>query len=262
VSHPEALHLQAYFDGEVDAIAAADIERHLEECVDCRVLLDDLEQTRTALRQSLPYLHAPAELRSRVTRALDRESTPQIPKQHIWNRLRSRARPFWAGAISGGVAAAAAAMLAFVTWVPTLRSPLIDDVVSAHVRSLMSAHPIDVVSTDRHTVKPWFAGHTDVSPVVADFDARGYKLIGGRVDYLNHQRAAVVVYQHGAHVINVFSWAASQRTLPEGATVDGYHLIFWKAGDIQYCAVSDTAPGELLQLGRLLQERAVTEGRE
>ena len=85
--------------------------------------------------------------------------------------------------------------------------PLLDDLVADHTRSLLGSHLIDVVSTDRHTVKPWFAGRTDVSPVVADFADHGYRLVGGRADYLDHQRAAVVVYQHGAHVINVFSWA-------------------------------------------------------
>jgi len=122
------------------------------------------------------------------------------------------------------------------------------------VRSLMPTHLIDVVSTDKHTVKPWFAGHADVSPVVADFEPQGYRLVGGRVDYLDHQRSAVVVYQHGAHVINVFSWAANARGVPNNATRSGYHLAFWKAGDLEYCAVSDTAWDELLGLVRLLRE--------
>jgi anti-sigma factor RsiW len=84
--------------------------------------------------------------------------------------------------------------------------------------------------------------------------ATGYKLVGGRVDYLEHQRAAAVVYRHGAHVINVFSWATRQRFLPGKLTRNGYHFVFWKADDLQYCAVSDTGWDELLGLVRLLQE--------
>jgi anti-sigma factor RsiW len=95
---------------------------------------------------------------------------------------------------------------------------VVDEMLNAHVNSLLSTHLIDVVSTDKHTVKPWFSGHSDVSPLVADFEPQGYKLVGGRVDYLEHQRAAVVVYRHGAHVINVFSWAATQRSLPGKVT--------------------------------------------
>ena len=75
-------------------------------------------------------------------------------------------------------------------------------------------------------MKPWFAGHVDVSPAVYDFAAQGYRLVGGRADYFEHQRAAALVYQHGAHVINVFSWAG-EGTLPGDTTRNGYHLAFW-----------------------------------
>jgi anti-sigma factor RsiW len=150
--------------------------------------------------------------------------------------------------------AAIAAAFAFLLLVPRLTNPLLDQLVSAHVRSLMPSHLTDVVSTDKHTVKPWFAGHADVSPVVADFEPQGYRLVGGRVDYLDHQRSAVVVYQHGAHVINVFSWAGHDRVLPADVTRSGYHLAFWQAGDLTYCAVSDTGRDELLGLVRLLKE--------
>jgi anti-sigma factor RsiW len=184
-------------------------------------------------------------LRVQLARALDRESAARAPRRFL--------RPFWAGALGGACAAATAAVLVFLIWAPPLSGALVDDLVGAHLRSLMPDHLIDVVSTDRHTVKPWFAGHTDVSPVVEDFAAQGYRLVGARADYVDRQRAAVLVYQHGAHVINVFSWAGNQHGLPGHTTRNGYQLIFWKAGDLDYCAVSDTAPEELQGLVRLLQ---------
>jgi anti-sigma factor RsiW len=165
-----------------------------------------------------------------------------------------RTRPFWMGATSGLGMAAVAATLAFLLISPQLTTPVVDEVLDAHVNSLLSTHLIDVVSTDKHTVKPWLAGHTDVSPLVADFEPQGYKLIGGRVDYLEPQRAAVVVYRHGVHVINVFSWAATQQSLPGRLTRNGYHFVLWKTGDLQYCAVSDTGWDQLLGLVRLLQD--------
>ncbi|MDP9011839.1 MAG: anti-sigma factor [Pseudomonadota bacterium] len=250
----ESLRVQAYFDGELDALSATDIERHRETCAACRALLQDLEQVRTALRQDLTYESAPPALRTRVLRALDQEVATPIPRLSV-ERLRNwRPRPFWQGALSGMGGTALAAGMAFFLLAPALTNPILDDLVSAHVRSLMPDHLIDVVSTDKHTVKPWFAGHADVSPVVADFDRQGYRLIGGRADYFEHQRAAVVVYQHGSHVINVFSWAADQRGLPKNTTRNGYHLMFWKMGNLGYCAVSDTAWGELNGLVRLLQD--------
>jgi anti-sigma factor RsiW len=249
---PNSLRAQAYFDGEADAVTAADIERHMEHCDECRTLHWGLEQLRTVLRRDLPHTHIPPALRARVMRALDKES----PIDALQRRGRPswRTRPFWMGATSGGLGmAAVVATLAFLLLSPQLTTPVVDEVLNAHVNSLLSTHLIDVVSTNQHTVKPWFAGHTDVSPLVADFEPQGYKLVGGRVDYLEHQRAAVVVYRHGAHVINVFSWAATQRSLPGKLTRNGYHFVFWKAGDLQYCAVSDAGWDALLGLVQLLQ---------
>ena len=255
----ESLRVQAYFDGEVDALSAAEIERHVEHCGECRALLQDLEKVRAALREGVTYAAAPPALRTQILHSLDAEDAAQaspaartkqrpLPQSKVW-----RGRPFWTGAFSGIGGAALAATLAFFVVMPAV-NPLSNELVSAHVRSLMPSHLIDVVSTDRHTVKPWFAGHADVSPVVSDFESQGYRLVGGRADYIEHQRSAVVVYQHGAHVINVFTWAATGR-LPSNTTRSGYHLAFWQQGDIQYCAVSDTGWDELLGLVRLLREQ-------
>jgi anti-sigma factor RsiW len=251
----ESLRVQAYFDGEVDAICAAEIERHIEHCNECRALLQDLATVRMRLRRDVSYEGAPPKLRSQIMRTLDLEAAGVGNIAAPPPSFR-RTRIFWnaaAGALGG--AALAAAVVVFLI-IPRMDSPLSSEIVSAHVRSLMPAHLIDVVSTDKHTVKPWFAGHADVSPVVADFESQGYRLIGGRADYIDHQRSAVVVYQHGPHVINVFSWAGIGGHLPGNTTRSGYHLAFWSQGDIQYCAVSDTGWDELLGLVRLLREQA------
>jgi anti-sigma factor RsiW len=283
----ESLRVQAYFDAEVDAVSAAAIESHIEHCAECRALLQDLEQVRTVLRQDSAYARTPPALRAKIMHALDQEDLPESPaaKESTPSAIKGTPgaiegtpiargipvapgiprpkervspfrglRPYWLGALGGAGGTAIAATFAFLLLAPRLTNPLLDELVSAHVRSLMPTHLIDVVSTDKHTVKPWFAGHADVSPVVADFEPQGYRLIGGRADYLDHQRSAVVVYQHGAHVINVFSWAGNERTLPTSATRSGYHLAFWKAGDLEYCAVSDTGWDELGGLVRLLRD--------
>jgi anti-sigma factor RsiW len=257
----EHLRVQAYFDGELDALSAADIERHSEVCVECRALLDGMSHLRSALRQRLSYANASPALRARILDALDEEDAVESPRPSQVRRMGWWPQPFWQGAFSGIGGTAIAAGIAFFLLAPPLTNPVLEDLVSAHVRSLMPEHLIDVISTDKHTVKPWFAGHTDVSPVVADFDQQGYRLIGGRADYFEHQRAAVVVYQHGSHVINVFSWAAEQRGSPKNATRNGFHLAFWNAGNLEYCAVSDTAWDELLGLARLLQDLSARDAR-
>jgi anti-sigma factor RsiW len=126
----------------------------------------------------------------------------------------------------------------------------------------MPDHLIDVVSSDQHTVKPWFAGHADVSPPTPDFPQEDYRLIGGRADYIDGHRAAVVVYRHGAHVINVFAWAERDGALPQMVTRNGYHMAFWRSGDIVFCAMSDTGEDELTRLVALLKDASSRENRE
>jgi anti-sigma factor RsiW len=274
----ESLRVQAYFDGELDAIAAAEMERHAEHCVECRALLQDLAQVRTELQRDLAYEAAGPLLRSRIMNALDEEcaneqarageqvhandevhANEQLrPRHHIVARGR-RAGTFWWGALSGMGGTALAASLVFFLLIPSLTSPLLDNLVSAHLRSLMPGHLIEVVSTDKHTVKPWFAGRADVSPAVADFASQGYALLGGRTEYLAGQRAAVMVYQHGAHTINVFSWAVDHGGVPRDSTRNGYHLAFFRSGNLEYCAISDTGWDELHGLVRLLRELSARE---
>lgn len=160
----------------------------------------------------------------------------------------------------GHPSAATAAMVAWFLMLPPNSAALVDNLVSAHVHSLLPDQLVSVISTDRHTVKPWFAGHADVSPAVADFEAQGYKLIGGRSETIDGQRAAVVVYRHGPHTISVFSWASDGRTSAKDTTRNGYHLAFWEVGNLEYCAVSDTGWNELESLATLL--RTLTLGEE
>jgi anti-sigma factor RsiW len=242
----EALRLQAYFDGELDAGAVLEVERHLEGCADCALLLADLEAARKLIRQNAPYHRADGGLRKAVTKSLDREEGVRRPA--------FASRRFLSGAASGAGAMALAALAVFFFYAPQA-DPLAGDLMNAHLRSLMSDHLIDVASSDRHTVKPWFAGHTDVSPPAADFAQQGYRLIGGRADYVDGHRAAVVVYRHGLHVINVFAWASGAGKLPDEATRKGYHIVCWRSADLDYCAVSDTGMDELLDLVRLIKQQ-------
>src|SRR5271168_4430678 len=169
---------------------------------------------------------------------------------------------FLRGALSGGGVTALAAALAFFLFLPAAPNLLVDDLTNAHLRSLMSDHLIDVVSSDRHTVKPWFAGHTDVSPPAVDFAKDGFALIGGRADYFDGHRAAVVVYRHGKHIINVFAWADDDERLPSSAMRNGYHLLFWKSGNIAFCVVSDAGIDELTTMTRLIQNAGAPVSRE
>jgi anti-sigma factor RsiW len=252
-----AQELEAYLDGELDAAGAAAVERHLETCDDCRKARAQIGALRSALREKATYHRADAQLRAHIRSSLDKES----PRVSVLRRFPN-ARAAWAGAAGGATATALAASLAFLLLMPAAGDPLITDITNAHLRSLASEHLIDVVSTDRHTVKPWLAAHADLSPPVADFSRQGFKLIGGRVDFLEGVRAAVTVYRHGAHIVNVFAWANYGEPLPEFATRNGYHIVFWRSGNLTFCAISDTAVDDILELSRLLKGLSQTDARE
>jgi mycothiol system anti-sigma-R factor len=248
----ELKQVQEYFDGELDPASAARVEQHLETCTECQRQLQELEQVRGLLRGPAARVGIPAALRGRIVDALDREPAVRSPRRRA--AAAARSRPFWFGVFSGISGSAVAAALGFLFLIPMINNPLPDELVSDHTHSLQSSHLIDVVSTDQHTVKPWFAGRTDVSPEVADFVHQGYRLLGGRVEVLDRRRAAVLVYQHGAHFINVYAWAVRAGGVPQNTLRKGYRMVFWKEGDLGYCAISDAGWTELKDLASLIQD--------
>jgi anti-sigma factor RsiW len=146
------------------------------------------------------------------------------------------------------VALAASALLA--TMLLQQRPQEADEVVAAHVRSLLADHLNDVVSTSHHTVKPWFAGKIDFSPPVPDLTSLGFELVGGRLDYLDHQQVAAIVYRKHGHVINVLASLPGRdiANIPHTTHVQGYSVRAWRQSGLNLVAVSDIDPSELANL--------------
>ncbi|MDR3527243.1 MAG: zf-HC2 domain-containing protein [Rhizomicrobium sp.] len=235
------LEVQAWLDDEMDAVSGAALERHIAGCEDCARLRSDIEALRAALHQA-PYHRASQSLRRGLTNALARESGGRRPLG------------FWTGAATGMGATAMAACLALFLLLPSAQDEIAHDVVTAHLRSLAGNHLVDVVSSDHHTVKPWFDGRADLAPATADFDKQGFKLVGGRVDYVHGSRTAVLVYRHGAHVVNVFAWKNDGAARAGLRQKNGYTLLSWASGDLFYCAISDTATQDLQSLAHLIKQ--------
>jgi anti-sigma factor RsiW len=233
----EALRTQAYLDGELDGTAAHEAERHIESCADCRKLSTEVAQLSDALRRDATLHRAPAGLRARIGVRIDAEDSRRAAP---FGR-----RSFWLGAVSGAGLSALAAGLAMTLLLPPSAATLAQAIADDHTRALAGGRMIEIASSNHHVVKPWFAGRVDVSPPAADFGAQGFALAGGRVDDVAGSRAAVVVYRHGRHLIDLFVWPDRGSVLPGNATRHGYHVLFWKSGDLDFAAVSDTQRSEL-----------------
>ncbi|MGH7111588.1 MAG: anti-sigma factor family protein, partial [Stellaceae bacterium] len=152
---------------------------------------------------------------------------------------------WWREVLSGAVGAALAASILLALW-PAGQTSLLDAVVDDHVRALQPGHLVDVPSSNRHTVKPWFAGRLDFSPAVKDLTTQGYPLLGGRLDYLGGHPVAALAYAHGGHRIDLFVWPqAGGDTAPQTAERHGYNLVHWRQGQMALWAVSDIEPALL-----------------
>ena len=234
--------LDAYLDGELAAVDARELEAHLVQCADCARFRDGRVALRAAIETRVPALRAPGALRDRVRAALRATAEPRT------------SRPTWrALALAASLAAVALGSWRLALW-RAAGDTLTDEVLTSHVRSLMPGHVTDVLSSDQHTVKPWFNGRLDFSPPVYDFAGRGYPLLGGRLDYLNGRTVAVLVYGRRQHVINVFLWPAARGSTagPAAATRQGYHLRHWTATGYAYWVVSDLGVPELTDFTGLL----------
>jgi anti-sigma factor RsiW len=250
MSCQRALEIEAYMDGELDATSSLAIEQHLESCAECRGVRDGIVEMRKALKEDARYYRPAAAFTARIRESVSREDRKTRP------RFRWGTRPFWTGAFGGAAATALAASLALFVMLPTAQDQMAGDVTSAHLRSLLDNHLIDVASSNHHVVKPWFAGRADISPPVADYAAQGFVLVGGRLDYVDGKRAAVLVYRHGAHVANIFVWKDDGSVGSGEKTVDGYHVLSWRKDGLFYSAVSDMAVEELQTLSDLIRKNA------
>jgi anti-sigma factor RsiW len=243
------LLLQADVDGELQPADSARVSAHLEQCPSCAVVQTDLIALSDRLRRTAPRYAASDRLRAAVHASIQSAQPATTP-------ARARNKPFFATVTSFGGGFALAACLALFLLLPRSGS-LPDSVVAAHIRALQPGHLTDVISTDQHTVKPWFDGKLPFAPPVKNLAAQGYPLIGGRMDYLGGQTAAALVYQGGKHLIDLFAWptAESIDRDPSTGARDGYNFVRWRQDGMAFWAVSDLAPDELSAFVKKWQEQ-------
>lgn len=253
-------------DGELPAPERTAVNIEAADCPDCRRYRDELLALRRQLRQARAT--PSAALADRLRLRLDYEAAemaaaparaPAPAPARRALQLLDRARPHLRAYGLQAAALLAACILSIAAtlwWVGQSGGPRPDqahDVLAAHVRSLLQDNSVQVASLDTHTVKPWFAGRLDYTPVVKDLAADGFKLEGGRLDYVDGRRVAALVYLRRLHRISLFIWPAEgPETAPQRAKIDGYNLISWRKAGMRFWAISDLDETELGILPNLL----------
>jgi anti-sigma factor RsiW len=243
--------VHAYLDGELDLMRSMEVEEHLHGCEECSREADNVRTLRAGIANGALYHQAPAELEERVRgliepkRRADGERDIRLPRLG-WGLM---------------VAAAAVALVAILLkeilpLAPSSRDITSQEIVADHVRSLMANHLTDVVSSNQHTVKPWFDGKLDFAPAVADFSNQGFSLVGGRLDYLDNHPVAAVVYKRREHVINLFVWPMPHQddSSPVAETRGGFHLVHWTSAGMAYWAVSSVSTAELERFVQMVRD--------
>ncbi|MDR3709392.1 MAG: anti-sigma factor [Capsulimonadaceae bacterium] len=238
--------IHGYMDGELDPLTNQSVERHIEGCTSCARDLANFRELRSGLRLPGVYLHAPAEMERRVLSQIPHSAVSNANRALNWRSL---------------LAFASACVVLLSVWVVGSRqhNPNPDDaaateVVASHVRSLMADHLVDVRSSDKHTVKPWFAGKLDYSPPVQLLAGTEFPLAGGRLDYLDGQPVAALVYRHKKHTINLFVWPQmSANPRFETSAIRGYNLVHWSDHGMTHWATSDMTARDLLDFAHLIR---------
>jgi anti-sigma factor RsiW len=245
--------LHALLDGELDAGHAREVESHLEICPRCAAQLHAFRELQRAMPAAQLRFTAPTNLRRRIEAGL-----PSPPA-----RKSSRRSVLKGFAMGSAFSAAVAATLVVAVIRTDHDQRALGDALSAHLRSLQGEHLTDVQTSDQHTVKPWFNGKLDLAPPVVDLTTQGFRLIGGRLDYIDGRAVAAIVYRRRTHVINLFiaQGEGSERSGAKLEKVQGFNIRRWNAHGLEFWAVSDIDADELQEFGAKFEAALPSVGR-
>ena len=228
------LLLNLYLDGELDSLSARQLEEKLAADPVAASELADLKVLRQALRADIADDLPPAALRNRIAAM----AKPPRLTERTWS-WRALAASMLVGALIAG-----SGTFGLLTYRPG--ESVTDEVVASHIRALMAPQPTDVLSSDRHTVKPWFDGKLTFAPEVVDLADKGFPLVGGRVDIVDFQPVPTLVYKLGKHLLSLTAIPSNRGSAGEHETdARGFHTISWSSDSVLYVAVSDAAPDEI-----------------
>jgi anti-sigma factor RsiW len=241
----DSILVHAYLDGELDPANTLAIERRMAAEPALLAEYRRLQALQRLLRERFPQQGPSPELRARIEAAVGIKV--------------ARAQPSWR-ALAASIAVTAM-VTSGATWIvrgPAFGDTVQDAVVAGHIRSLMASQPVDVASSDRHTVKPWFSGRIPEAPRVVDLAKENFPLIGGRIDVVGRKPVPTLVYRSHAHIISVTAVpvASLVNSPPARHPADGYGIVRWTDSGVAYWAVSNVDAEELDSFVRLFRSAA------
>ena len=244
-SREEALLLlNAYLDGELDASAALDVERRMQADAGLKAEYDRLSNLRMTIASCVAKDQASETLRRRIAGIADDGGPATVPARPVTGRFEWRQM-----AAAAVVASCLASGATYLTTQPDPESAAMQAIIADHQRSLLAAAPVDVTSSDRHTVKPWFDRKLALSPQIVDLAPLGFPLLGGRVEVIAGEAVPVQVYQRHGHLISVTAipraGGSDDGSMIMAGARDGYAVREWRGHDFVYYAVSDVSAKEL-----------------
>jgi len=239
--------LDAFVDGELSAETQRGFDEHLRVCPSCAAGIATRTQLKIAVKRAALRRYAPS---AQFRRKIEAQFLPE---------KRAR-RTAWIWLPAAGLAAAILLAAVWIARRPAAVSgaPTLSEIVDVHVAALASANPVDIVSTDLHTVKPWFEGKLPFAVNLPDLTNTPFSLLGGRIAYLNQKPGAGLLFQFRKHRLSVFVFQDSAQWKHLGPQdKPEQRASFWvetfRGSGLRYFVIGDTSAENVEQLSNLMK---------
>ena len=237
------LALHAHLDGQLEVANSRVVDEHVAGCAACAEESAALRALGERLRAQAERPEPPAGFEERLRASL----RAAVAAGDAASAARPVRRAAFVALVPRRVFIPLAAAVLVLAWFagfqagrPGARERTFDQLVALHVRSTNPSGAIEVASSDRHTVNPWFQGRVPFGVGARDFAEQGFALLGGRVETLDGAPVAALVYRHGAHVVTVVvARSAVADSEPRWSDEAGYRLATWRAAGLERIVVSD-----------------------
>lgn len=239
--------LDLYLDGELASAESASLSQHMRSCASCAADALERVQLKRAVATAGRRFEPSDDLRAKISKSVAQKR----PASSNWFMRLLVAPAILVLLISLGVST-------YVSRQSARRQRVYSELADLHVTALASASPVDVVSTDRHTVKPWFQGRIPFSFNLPELQGSDFTLVGGRVTYLAQTPGTHLIYQLRKHEISVFIFPdrgdeTAAVTSSGAVRTQSFTVENWSQNGLRYFVVGDVNAEDIEALSKLFK---------